>query len=67
MYLDGRILSEGIEISGKKTLIPQNYVTTISLLITTAFRAALLASVGVCYTQYLWATLRERVLKVRYL
>ncbi|KAJ8117316.1 hypothetical protein OPT61_g1458 [Boeremia exigua] len=29
-----------------------------------AFRAALLASVGVCYTQYLWALLRTRVLKV---
>jgi hypothetical protein len=67
MYLDGRILSESIEISEKKTHIPQGYVTTISLLITAAFRAALLASVGVCYTQYLWATLRERALKVRYL
>ncbi|KAJ8119064.1 hypothetical protein OPT61_g81 [Boeremia exigua] len=28
------------------------------------FRAALVASVGVCYTQYLWATLRDRVLKI---
>jgi hypothetical protein len=53
MYLDGRILSENIEISEKKTQIPQSYVTTISLLITTAFRAALIASVGTCYTQYL--------------
>jgi hypothetical protein len=64
MYLDSHILSESIEISGKETQIPQSYVITISLLITTAFRAALLASAGTCYTQYLWATLRECVLKL---
>jgi hypothetical protein len=63
-YLDGRVLSNDPELSIKRTTIPQGYVTTISFLLATAFRAALVASVGVCYTQYLWATLRERVLKV---
>lgn len=63
-YLDGRVLSNDPELSIQKTTIPQGYVTTISFLLATAFRAALVASVGVCYTQYLWATLRERILKV---
>ncbi|KAH6849525.1 hypothetical protein B0T12DRAFT_504305 [Alternaria alternata] len=36
----------------------------LSLVLVTAFRAALVASIGTCYTQFLWATLRKRVLKV---
>jgi hypothetical protein len=63
-YLNNRVISQGIPLSTKTTSIPQAYVTTISLLLVTAFRAALLASVGTCYTQLLWATFRERVLKV---
>jgi hypothetical protein len=46
-------------------MIPQGYATTISLLLIAAFRAALVGSIGLCYTQYFWATLRKRVLKVR--
>ncbi|KAH6618853.1 hypothetical protein C7974DRAFT_38251 [Boeremia exigua] len=64
VYLNGRILSPDIELAAKTTTIPQGYVTTISFLLVTAFRASLVASVGVCYTQHLWATLREKVLKV---
>jgi hypothetical protein len=64
-YLDGRILSPGIGLpTTKTTTIPQGYVTALSFLLITAFRAALVASVGICYTQYLWATLRTKVLKV---
>jgi hypothetical protein len=63
-YLNNRVISQGIPLSTKTTSIPQAYVTTVSLLLVTAFRAALLASVGTCYTQLLWATFRERVLKV---
>ena len=46
-------------------MIPQGYATTTSLLLIAAFRAALVGSIGLCYTQHLWATLRKRVLKVR--
>lgn len=48
----------------KTTTVPQAYATTVSLVLVTAFRAALVASIVTCYTQYLWATLRKRVLKV---
>jgi hypothetical protein len=65
-YLDGRILTSDISIFAKKTMIPQGYATTISLLLIAAFRAMLFGSIGLCYTQYLWATLRNRVLKVRF-
>jgi hypothetical protein len=62
-YLDGRILEETEEIINElgdyqSTQIPQSYVTTISLALVTAFRAALIASIGICYTQYLWRKLR---------
>ena len=63
-YLDGRVLSNEAELSAEKTTVPQGYVTTIAFLLATAFRAVLVANAGVCYTQYLWATSRERVLKV---
>lgn len=65
-YLNGRILTSEITILAKKTTIPQGYATTISLLLIAAFRAALVGSIGLCYTQYLWASLRKRVLKVRF-
>jgi hypothetical protein len=45
-------------------MVPQAYATTLSLILVTAFRAALVASIGTCYTQYLWATFRKHVLKV---
>jgi ABC-type antimicrobial peptide transport system permease subunit len=63
--LDGRVLSNDSTLSNKKTTTSQGYVTTISLLLTTAFRAALSGGVGVTYTQYLWVTLRKRLLKVQ--
>jgi hypothetical protein len=65
-YLDGRILTSDISILAKQTTIPQGYATTTSLLLIAAFRAALIGSIGLCYTQHLWATLRKQVLKVRF-
>jgi len=64
MYLDGRIISQGFTLSTKTTSVSQAYATTVSLVLVTAFRATLVASIGTCYTQHLWATFRKRVLKV---
>ena len=48
-YLDGRIADRrdrrNEEIPFRSTSIPQSYVTTISLVLVTAFRAALVASI----------------------
>ncbi|KAJ8108732.1 hypothetical protein OPT61_g7964 [Boeremia exigua] len=64
-YLDGRVAYQGSEpVPFPSTSIPQSYVTTVSLVLVTAFRAALVASIGVCYTQYLWCILRRRTLEV---
>jgi len=64
-YLGGRVMvSRHHNLPFRTTDIPQSYVTTISLLLVTAFRAALVATIGVCYTQYLWHTLRRETLKV---
>ncbi|KAF3008932.1 hypothetical protein E8E13_011326 [Curvularia kusanoi] len=64
-YLDGRILAWiPPTTAAKTTMIQQGYATTISFLLTTAFKAALVGSVGICYTQSLWVTLRKRVLKI---
>ncbi|KAH8629831.1 hypothetical protein IG631_14408 [Alternaria alternata] len=62
-YLDDRIISPGFVLSTKTTTVPQAYATTVSLVLVTAFRAALVASIGTCYTQCLWATFRKPVLK----
>lgn len=63
-YLDGRIADRGDEPPPfRSTSIPQSYVTTISLVLVTAFRASLVASIGICYTQYLWQTLRRQLLE----
>jgi hypothetical protein len=51
-------------LSFKFTRIPQTYVTTVSLVLVTAFRAALIACISSCYTQYLWKELRSQLLKV---
>jgi hypothetical protein len=64
VYLDNRIISKD-RVSSETTTIPQAYVTTISLLLVTAFRASLVASIATCYTQMLWATFRRLMLKVR--
>jgi hypothetical protein len=68
-YLDGRIAerddgSESEQLPFRTTSLPQSYVTTISLLLVTAFRAALVAAIGICYTQYLWQTMRRQFLDV---
>lgn len=47
--------------------MPQTYVTTTSLLLVTAFRAALTATIGLSYTQYLWKSLRSYHLKVGFI
>jgi hypothetical protein len=65
IYLDARvIINDTNNILFRSTNIPQTYVTTISLILVTAFRAALVASVGICYTQYLWRTFRSKLLAV---
>jgi hypothetical protein len=45
-------------------MIPQTWATTLSLVLVTGFRAALVASISLSYAQYLWKNLRSRVLKV---
>lgn len=66
MYLHRRIAVErGEKLPFKTTSLPQSYVTTLSLLLVTIFRAALVASIGICYAQYLWMVLRLQVLEVR--
>lgn len=40
-------------------------MTTVSLVLITTFRAALVASVTTCYTQYLWYTFRRKAHKVK--
>lgn len=64
-YLNNRTTgSHDDRLSLPTTSISQSYATTISLLLVTAFRAALVGSVGICYTQHLWATFRKKVLQV---
>ncbi|KAF2125621.1 hypothetical protein P153DRAFT_359973 [Dothidotthia symphoricarpi CBS 119687] len=64
-YLDGRVVNQNRDnVSFDTTTIPQSHATTISLVLVTAFRAALTASIGYCYTQYLWKNLRSQILEV---
>lgn len=66
MYLDGRIAAAGGDkLPFRTTTLPQSYVTTLSLLLVTMFRAALVASIGICYAQYLWMVLRRQILEVK--
>jgi hypothetical protein len=68
LYLHGRIASEGDNtLPFKTTSLPQSYVTTLSLVFVTIFRAALVASIGVCYVQCLWRTLRQQVMEVQFI
>lgn len=65
-YLNLRIIVRNAgDVDFKSTTIPQAYVTTVSLVLVTVFRAALVASVTTCYTQFLWRTFRQRSLKVQ--
>jgi hypothetical protein len=64
-YLDSSTTgSHDDRLSLPTTSISQSYATTISLLLVTAFRAALVGSIGICYTQQLWVTFRSKVLRV---
>jgi hypothetical protein len=54
---------DGQEVSNIFAL-RQSHISTISLLLVTAFRAAIVAVLGTCFTQYLWYLLRERCLQI---
>lgn len=56
-YLDGR-RSDG---TGS---IPQQYVTVASILLSNVFRAALVLSLSMAFTQYLWYMMRNSSMKV---
>ena len=65
VYLNGRVVNLSSEkLQFDTTTVSQMYATTTSLALVTAFRAALVASVGLCYTQYLWKKLRTDLLEV---
>ena len=42
----------------------QSHVSIMSLLLVTAFRATVVAILGVCFTQYLWYTLHGNCLRI---
>lgn len=63
-YLDRRVIGSSHDASLRSTDVPQSYVTTTSLVLVTAFRAALAGSIGIAYTQYLWKNLRSSLLSV---
>ena len=50
--------------SGEQARISQTWVTAISLLLVTIFKASLLGGVGLSSTQYLWRVLRGKPLAV---
>jgi hypothetical protein len=45
-------------------MISQSYVTTISLVLVTLFKAGLIGSIGLCSAQCLWKTLRGKAISV---
>lgn len=57
----------GKTLAPKATSITQPYVTTISLVLVTTFRAALGASIGLCYTQQMWKTFSNRLLTIEFI
>jgi hypothetical protein len=65
IYLSGRIINVDHEhVPFSSTSIPQAYATTFSLALVTAFRAAMVASIGMCFTQCLWQKLRIELLEI---
>jgi hypothetical protein len=56
-FIDGKELSNSV-------LLQQSRVSTISLLLVTVFRAVVVATLGICFTQYLWYSLRGNSLKI---
>ncbi len=56
-FIDGRGISNAFALR-------QSHVATFSLLLITAFRAVIVAALGICFTQYLWYTVRTRCLKI---
>jgi len=57
-YLDGKIAS------GPNPIIPQNYVSTSSNILATAFQFTLQLSLGTTFVQYLWHMLRVCSIRV---
>jgi hypothetical protein len=65
IYLNGRIVNlDKEDLPFSSTNVPQAYATTFSLALVTAFRAAMIASIGLCYTQCLWKKLRVELLQI---
>jgi hypothetical protein len=65
IYLDGRVIDLSNEsIPFDSTNFLQSSATTFSLVLVTAFRAAMIASIGMCYTQCLWKKLRSELLQI---
>lgn len=58
--MDGKELSDHF-------VLRQSRVSTISLLLVTAFRAAVVTTLGVCFTQYLWYLLRRNSLRISHI
>jgi hypothetical protein len=56
-FIDGKELSNSV-------LLQQSRVSTISLILVTIFRAVVVATLGICFTQYLWYSLRGNSLKI---
>jgi hypothetical protein len=56
-------LIDGKEVSGVFSL-RQSQVSTISLLLVTGFRSAIIAVIGTCFTQYLWHLLRVNCFRI---
>ncbi|KAG9185444.1 hypothetical protein G6011_07988 [Alternaria panax] len=46
------------------SLLTQTQISAVSMLLNTIFKAALTASMGICFTQHLWYLLRERVMSL---
>jgi hypothetical protein len=65
IYLNGQIINlANKELAFPSTTILQAYAMKFSLALATPFHAAVVAPIGLCYTQYLWQKLRSELLQV---
>lgn len=55
---------DGKDVIAAPAKLRQSHVSTISLLLVTAFRAAITSTLGIGFTQYLWHILRIKALRV---
>jgi hypothetical protein len=55
--LDGRDVTSSL-------ILRQSHVSILSLLLVTTFRAAIIATLSICFTQYMWYLLRARCLRI---